>query len=138
MIIILDTSFLFALKSKKDQYHKRAYKILNEFEGEKTKYFTNYFIMNETLALAISRSHGNISFLEKYIALFFENDNFFQVHQNTPQEFKNIVEMCKKYITSKKRLSFSDASLIYLYQKLNANYIVSFDSHFDNILNRKF
>ncbi|MCK4380538.1 MAG: hypothetical protein KAW51_05310, partial [Candidatus Lokiarchaeota archaeon] len=77
MIIILDTSFLFALKSKKDQYHKRAYEILNEFEGEKTKYFTNYFIMNETLTLAISRSHGNISFLEKYIALFFENDNFF-------------------------------------------------------------
>lgn len=138
MIIILDTSFLFALKSKKDQYHKRAYEILNEFEGEKTKYFTNYFIMNETLTLAISRSHGNISFLEKYIALFFENDNFFQVLQNTPQEFKKIVEICKKYITSKRLLSFSDASLIYLYQKLNANCIVSFDSHFDNILNRKF
>ena len=138
MIIILDTSFLFALKSKKDQYHKRAYEILNEFEGEKTKYFTNYFIMNETLTLAISRSHGNISFLEKYIALFFENDNFFLVLQNTPQEFKKIVEICKKYITSKRLLSFSDASLIYLYQKLNANYIVSFDNHFDNILNRKF
>ncbi len=138
MIIILDTSFLFALKSKKDQYHKRAYEILNEFEGEKTKYFTNYFIMNETLTLAISRSHGNIAFLEKYNALFFENDNFFQVLQNTPQEFKKIVEICKKYITSKKLLSFSDASLIYLYQKFNANYIVSFDNHFDNILNRKF
>jgi len=138
VIIILDTSFLFALKSKKDQYHKRAYEILNEFEGEKTKYFTNYFIMNETLTLAISRSHGNISFLEKYIALFFENDNFFQVLQNAPQEFKKIVEICKKYITSKRLLSFSDASLIYLYQKLNANCIVSFDSHFDNILNRKF
>ena len=138
MIIILDTSFLFALKSKKDQYHKRAYEILNEFEGEKTKYFTNYFIMNETLTLAISRSQGNISFFEKYIALFFENDNFFQVLQNAPQEFKKIIEICKKYITSKRLLSFSDASLIYLYQKLNANYIVSFDSHFDNILNRKF
>jgi len=138
VIIILDTSFLFALKSKKDQYHKRAYEILNEFEGEKTKYFTNYFIMNETLTLAISRSQGNISFFEKYIALFFENDNFFQVLQNAPQEFKKIIEICKKYITSKRLLSFSDASLIYLYQKLNANYIVSFDSHFDNILNRKF
>lgn len=137
MIIILDTSFLFALKSKKDQYHKRAYEILNEFEVEKTKYFTNYFIMNETLTLAISRSQGNISFFEKYIALFFENDNFFQVLQNAPQEFKKIIEICKKYITSKRLLSFSDASLIYLYQKLNANYIVSFDSHFDNILSRK-
>jgi len=138
VIIILDTNFLFALKSKKDQYHERAYEIFNEFEEENPKYFTNYFIMNETLTLAIVRSHGNISFLGKYITLFFGNDNFFQVFQNTPQEFPKIVEVCKKYITSKRLLSFTDASLIYLYQKFNADYILSFDSHFDNILNRKF
>jgi len=138
VIIILDTSFLFALRSKKDQYHKRAYEILNEFEEKNPKYFINYSIMNETLTLAINRSHGNISFLEKYITLFFGNDNFFQVFQNTPQEFPKIVEVCKKYITSKRLLSFTDASLIYLYQKFNADYILSFDSHFDNILNRKF
>ncbi len=138
MIIILDTSFLFALKSKKDQYHERTYEIFNEFEEENPKYFTNYSIMNETLTLAINRSHGNISFLEKYITLFFGNDNFFQVIQNTPQEFPEIVEVCKKYVTSKRLLSFTDASIIYLYQKFNADYVVSFDSHFDNILNRKF
>ncbi|MBA7507495.1 hypothetical protein ES706_06214 [subsurface metagenome] len=138
MIIILDTSFLFALRSKKDQYNERAYEIFNEFEEENPKYFTNYSIMNETLTLAINRSHENISFLEKYIALFFGNDNFFQVIQNTPQEFPEIVEVCKKYGTSKRLLSFTDASLIYLYQKFNADYVVSFDSHFDNILNRKF
>ena len=138
MIIILDTSFLFALRSKKDQYHERAYEILNKFEEENPKYFTNYSIMNETLTLAIYRSHGNISFLEKYITLFFGNDNFFQVIQDTPQEFIKIVEICKKYVTSKRLLSFTDASIIYLYQKFNADYVVSFDSHFDNILNRKF
>jgi len=138
VIIILDTSFLFALRSKKDQYHKRAYEILNEFEEKNPKYFINYSIMNETLTLAINRSHGNISFLEKYITLFFGNDNFFQVFQNTPQEFPKIVEVCKKYITSKRLISFTDASLIYLYQKFNADYVLSFDSHFDNILNRKF
>jgi len=138
VIIILDTSFLFAIKSKKDQYHERAYEIFNEFEEENPKYFTNYSIMNETLTLAVSRSHGNISFLEKYIALFFGNDNFFQIFQNTPQEFPEIIEVFKKFVTSKRLLSFTDASLIYLYQKFNADYVVSFDSHFDNILNRKF
>ncbi len=138
MIIILDTSFLFALKSKRDRYHKRAYEIFNEVEEKKPKFFTNYFIMNETFTLAVNRSNGNVSFLEQYIILFFEKDNFFQVIQNNPRDFKKIVEVYKKYVESKRLLSFTDASLIYLYQQLNANCIISFDSHFDTILNRKF
>ena len=138
MIIILDTNFLFALKSKKDKYHQRAYELFTEIQKKNTKYFTNYFILNETFTLAINRSRGNLSFLEQYINLFFGKDNFFQVIQNTPQEFVNIIEICKKYVTPKRLLSFVDASLIYLYQKINADNLISFDSHFDNILTRKF
>lgn len=138
MIIILDTNFLFALKSRKDQFHQRAYELLTEIQKEKTKYFTNYFILNETFTLAINRSRGNLSFLEQYISLFFGKDNFFQLIQITPQEFVNITEICKKYVTPKRLLSFADGSLIYLYQKMNADYLISFDSHFDNILTRKF
>ena len=138
MIIILDTNFLFALKSKKDQYHQRAYEILTEIQKENVKYFTNDFILNETFTLAINRSHGNLSFLEHYISLFYGKDNFFQVIQTIPKEFLNIIEICKKFITPKRLLSFADASLIYLYQKINADYLISFDSHFDNLLTRKF
>ena len=47
-------------------------------------------------------------------------------------------EIYKKYITPKRLLSFTDATLIYLFQKLKADYIISFDSHFDNILDRKY
>ncbi len=136
MIIILDTSFLFALKSRKDKYYQRAYELFTEKKN--TKYFTNYFILNETFTLAINRSRGNLSFLEHYISLFFGKDNFFQVIQNTPQDFVDIIEICKKYITPKSLLSFADASLIYLYQKINADYLISFDGHFDHILTRKF
>ena len=138
MIIILDTNFLFALKSKKDQYHQRAYEILTEIQKENVKYFTNDFILNETFTLAINRSHGNLSFLEHYISLFYGKDNFFQVIQTIPKEFLNIIEICQKFITPKRLLSFADASLIYLYQKINADYLISFDSHFDNLLTRKF
>jgi len=138
VIIILDTSFLFALKSRKDKYYQRAYELLTEIQKKHTKYFTNYFIMNETFTLAINRSRGNLPFLEHYISLFFGKDNFFQLIQNTPQEFVNIIEICKKYITPKSLLSFADASLIYLYQKINADYLISFDGHFDHILTRKF
>lgn len=136
MIIILDTNFLFALKSRKDKYYQRAYELFTEKKN--TKYFTNYFILNETFTLAINRSRGNLSFLEQYISLFFGKDNFFQVIQNTPQDFVDIIEICNKYITPKSLLSFADASLIYLYQKINADYLISFDGHFDHILTRKF
>jgi predicted nucleic acid-binding protein len=138
LIIILDTSFLFALNSKKDQFHARAYEVFDEINQQNTKYFTNYAIMDETLTLATKRSHGNIDFLNSYIALFLGKDNFFSMVQFGAQEFAEIVEIYRKYIAPKRLLSFTDATLIYLFQKLKADYILSFDSHFDNILNRKF
>ena len=138
MIVILDTNFLFALRAKKDKYHERAYEILEDFEKESPLYFTNYLTMNETLTLAIKRSHGNISLVEKYKELFIGADNFFQVMQITSQDIEKIVEICKSYINSKRLLSFTDASLIHLYQVLKADWILSFDGHFDTILNRKF
>ena len=138
MIIILDTGFLFALNSKKDRHHTRAYEIFDEINKQKTKYFTNYAVMDETLTLATIHSHGNISFLNSFVALFIGKDNFFNIVQFGAQEFAEIAEIYKKYITPKKLLSFTDASLIYLFQKLKADYIISFDSHFDNILDRKY
>jgi len=138
MIVILDTNFLFALRSTKDKYHERVYEILESFEKESPLYFTNYLTMNETITLAIKRSRGNVSFLEIYKELFIGADNFFQVMQITAQDIKKIVNVCKTYINSKRLLSFTDASLIYLYQELKADWIASFDSHFDTILNRKY
>jgi predicted nucleic acid-binding protein len=137
-IIILDTSFLFALRSTRDRFHERAYEIFNEIVEKKPKFVTNYFILNETLTLAVHRSNGNLSFLEQYISLFFEKDNFFQIVQNNPGDYKKIVAVYKRYVEPKRLLSFTDASLIHLYQQLNADSIISFDSHFDTILNRKF
>jgi predicted nucleic acid-binding protein len=138
MIVILDTNFLFALRSKKDKYHERTYEILEDLEKESPLYFTNYQTMNETLTLAIKRSNGNISFVEKYKELFIGVDNFFQVVQITAQDIMKIIDICKSYINSKRLLSFTDASLIYLYQELKADWILSFDGHFDTVLNRKF
>ena len=79
-----------------------------------------------------------VVFILIYIALFIGKDNFFNIVQFGAQEFAEIVEIYKKYITPKRLLSFTDASLIYLFQKLNADYIISFDSHFDNSLDRKY
>ncbi len=61
-----------------------------------------------------------------------------KLHQFTLNEYQKIFDILRKYSAPKRLLSFVDASLIYLYQKVNATYILSFDSHFDQITSRLF
>ena len=137
MTIILDTNFIFALKAKNDKNHIRANEILdNLFEENKDIEITSYYVLNETFTLAVSRYNGNIQYLKEYYELFWGSENFFKIINIENDEYQKIYQILEKYCTQKKQLSYVDASLIYLYKKYKAKYIISFDSHFDNILNR--
>ncbi len=137
MTIILDTSFIFALKSKNDKNHIRANEILeNLFEEYKDIEITPYSVLNETFTLAVSRYNGNITYLKDYYELFWGSENFFKIINIESDEYQKIFRVLEKYCTQKKQLSYVDASLIYLYKKYKAKLIISFDNHFDNILNR--
>lgn len=138
MIIIVDTNFLFALKANKDKNRERAIEIFRDFSDNKHELMTNYFIVSEVLTLANSRSSGDISLLEKIFNIIWGDEKIIKLHQFTPNEYQKIYDILRKYSTPKRLLSFVDASLIYLYQKLSANYILSFDSHFDQITKRLF
>ena len=138
-MIILDTNFIFALKAKKDKNYARANEILeNLFEEHRDVKITSYSVLNETFTLAVSRYHGNIQYLKDYYELFWGPENFFMIINIEINEYPKIYKILEKYCTQKRQLSFVDASLIYLYKKHKAKLIVSFDSHFDNILNRLF
>lgn len=138
MSVILDSNFLFALRSERDKNFQRAYEINSNIAQENKKCMTSLFTVNEVFNLSIFRTHGNITNLEKFVSLFFGKDNFFKIYHFSEQELILISDILRKYLTPKRLLSFTDASLIYLYQKFNADFIVSFDKHFDNILNRDF
>ena len=138
MSVILDSNFLFALRSERDKNFQRAYEISSNIEQEKKRCMTSLFTVNEVFNLSIFRTHGNINNLEKFVALFFGKDNFFKIYHFSEHELILISDILRKYLTPKRLIRFTDASLIYLYQKFNADYIVSFDRHFDNILNRDF
>jgi predicted nucleic acid-binding protein len=138
MTIIVDTNFLFALKAKKDKNRDRAIEIFRDFNDNKQELITSYHIVSEVLTLAISRSFGDISFLEQIYNLVLGDEKIMILYQFTPSEYQKIFDILRKYCTPKRLLSFVDASLIYLYEKLNADYILSFDSHFDHIAKRLF
>ena len=135
MTIIIDSNFLFSLKAEKDKYSERASEILLGL-NEKELFLTNYLVLNETLTLAITRSRANKSFIDKIQELIWGQENFFQIIQLTPRDYKEVFEVLQKYTTPKKLLSFVDASLIFLNKKVNASAILSFDSHFDGIISR--
>lgn len=138
-MILLDSNFIFALKAKRDKNYNRANEILDVLIKEKDDLIcTNYLVLNETFTLAISRYNGNVQPLKEYYKLFWGSENFFQLISIEMNEYKEIYRILEKYLSPKRQLSFVDGSLIYLYKRNDAKQIISFDSHFDNILNRSF
>lgn len=139
MTIVIDSNFLFALKSTQDKNHQRSFEILKDLrDNYKNSFITSICVVNETLTLTIARYKGNIHYLENMSKLFWGEDNFFKVFPLTPEEYKDVYEILIKYCNPKRFLSFVDASLIFLYEKYNAEYILSFDRHFEFIAERKF
>ena len=137
MTIILDTGFIFALKAKHDKYHVRALEILPEIKkNENELIITNELVINEVLTLAVARSKASVSFMNIMYELIWGKENFFNIVQLIEEDYKNIYIVLKKYMSPNLLLSFVDASLIFLYKKYNAKYLVSFDSQFDNIVKK--
>jgi predicted nucleic acid-binding protein len=136
-MIILDTGFLFALKAEKDKNFKRANEILDDlFEKGRDLVLTSYLVLNETITLAVSRFNGNLKKIKLYYDLFWGVENFFKIVHFEGDEFRKIYLTLEKYLSPEKQLSYVDASLIYLFEKHKADYIVSFNRHFDYIINR--
>ncbi|TFG27500.1 MAG: PIN domain-containing protein [Promethearchaeota archaeon] len=138
MTIVVDTNFLFALKAEKDKNRFRAIEILKDINIKKEDVITNYLVISEIFTLAISRSLGDKSLMTKIHDLIFGDESFLKIYSFSMDDYQMIYEILIKYCTPKRLLSYVDASLIYLYEKKKANYVLSFDSHFDNITNRLF
>jgi len=139
MTIIIDSNFIFALKFKRDKNSDRAIEILNELEvNSEQLIITNYLVISEVITLVVSRTKSNQYYLDNISDLIWGEEKFFYIDLFSPVEYLGIYNLLIKYCTSSRLLSFVDASLIYLYQKYKASYIISFDHHFDHITNRLF
>ena len=137
MTVIIDSNYLFALKSKRDKNHKRSLELMNKLKEHFNKpIITNYLAISELLTLVNSRFKGNPYYLDEYFKLIWGDDNFFKIIQLLPEHHKESYEILKKYANPKRLLSFVDASLIFLTTNLKAKALLSFDNHFDGIISR--
>ena len=56
MTIIIDSNYLFALKSKKDRNHKRAFELFKELKKDSIKpLITNNLVVSEIFTITNSR-----------------------------------------------------------------------------------
>lgn len=137
MGVILDSGFIYALKIKQDERHLLTLKIFKATDwGSYGAIITTDLAVSEVYTLANIRSKGNPQALEKIDQIMWGAENFFEIQWLHIDEYKEIAKVLKKYSTSDKLLSFTDASLIYLSLKFEFSNIASFDSHFDGILTR--
>ena len=137
MTVILDSNYIFALKSKRDKNHQRSLELMNELkENYNNPIITNYLVISELLTLVNSRFKANTYYLDEYFKLIWGDDNFFNIVQLLPEHYKESYEILKKYANPKRLLSFVDASLIFLTKNVKAKALLSFDNHFDSVISR--
>jgi len=92
--------------------------------------------VSETYTLMNARTRGNLKAIKNLETIFWSNDCFFTIVYFNKEGYIQISEIMHKYTSSKKIISFIDASLIYLKETLKCNSVISFDDHFDGIINR--
>lgn len=117
--LIIDTGFFIALGNAKDQYHKKALKILDRLP--KQKWITTWPVLTEVCHL-LQRIAPN------KIVPFFKNleDGAFSVFDLTENDYSSLRELLIKF--SDLPIDLADASLVILANHLGHGNILSTDT----------
>ena len=129
--VFLDTGFILALKNKDDKNFTIAQTWMKRFlKNEFGKIFTSTFVFNELVTLALIRikradfakNLGNYLLYSPRITLI----------ELMNEDFNKSWEYFQKYI--EKRLSFTDCSILVHCERVDCNFLATFDSHFKGLI----
>ncbi len=131
MGVFLDTGFLIALKNNDDKNFNPAQSWMKRFlKNEFGEIYTSTFVFDEVVTLALVRLK-NIKFA-KDMGSYLLSSPRINLIEVTKEDFKKAWEFFKKY--GNKRLSFTDCTIIALYNRLGCKFLGTFDHHFKGIL----
>ena len=135
--ILIDTSYFVALSNTRDKYHKRAIELFGDLlSGSWGLRITTDYVLDETLTNVWIRTN-NKSKVENCHTYFYGKTAVTVVEQLPERLLQEAWSIFLKYAEYPKRqLSFTDCSLIAFSKDKGMDYILSFDSEFDGILNR--
>ena len=139
MKVLIDMSFIYAVFIEKSPNHKKAQLLLEKIlkNCQNDVFFTTNHVVQESYAVFSIRIH-DATYLNALDEFFYGETCFFEVIYIGADQIKDqaIVKIMKENLVKppKKALSFVDASLIYTAKFMAADKILSFDSHFENII----
>ncbi len=129
-MIILDTSFLIALKNSADADFKRAEEIQESlYDNRYGPVIISEYIFDEFVTFLRNRLKDKSKAITVGEELL--NSNLTTFVEVSSSDFTKAWELFKKY----EHLSFTDATTVILCEKLDAKYVCSFDSDFDGFKN---
>ena len=127
MSLILDTSFLIAIYSERDEHHSTARRLLPKLQSKEygQTYISDY-IFDEFVTFLRARSYPESTLQAIGDRLKAEDSSHF-LHINECI-FSKSWELFKKY-----PLSFTDCTTIILTEEFGIHHVASFDAGFDRI-----
>ena len=131
MAVFLDTGFILALKNKDDKNFAIAQSWMKRFlKNEFGQIFTSTFVFDELVTVALVRIKRP-DFL-KNIGSYVLKSPRINLIGFTNEDFKNAWILFQKYI--EKRLSFIDCSILIQCERLNCQFLATFDKHFKGLI----
>ncbi|MHA1619056.1 MAG: type II toxin-antitoxin system VapC family toxin [Promethearchaeota archaeon] len=134
MPTILDTCFILALFNQKDINHEKAQRILNNLQEPVygRLYITDY-ILDEALTTIWARTHRKDLVVKIYNLL--QDQSFVTLQYLNKSILETAWNIWKQYADwPKKPLSFTDVTIIAAMKFYGIQYLVTFDSKFNGIV----
>lgn len=131
--IFIDTGGFVATRNEDDENYNTAKEMMKSIlKNEYGAVYTSDYVFNETVTIAYIRTQdkkfsidlGNYILKSKIIRLIFA----------TIEDFNTSWDLFLKY--KDKKLSFTDCNILSIMNRLNIEYIFSYDSHFDGFKKR--
>ena len=131
LAVFLDTGFLLALKNKDDKNFKTAQSWMKRFiKNEFGQIYTSVFIFDELMTLALVRIKRP-DFAQN-IGEYLLNSPRINLIGFTDEDFSKTWVIFQKYM--EKRLSFTDCSILIQCERLNCQFLATFNKHFKGLI----
>jgi len=129
--VFLDTGFILALKNKDDKNFTIAQTWMKRFlKNEFGKIYTSTFVFNELVTLALIRIKR--ADFAKNLGNYLLNSPRITLIGLLNEDFNKSWEYFQKYF--EKRLSFTDCSILVHCERVDCNFLATFDSHFKGLV----
>jgi predicted nucleic acid-binding protein len=127
ILILADTSGLYSLLNRRDQYHAEATQFYGALPSQ-TEIVVIEYILAETMTLLRARGFSNqaIQFRQTLSA-----SQIFTLRYSTPELEQATFDVFRHY--ADKEWSYADCALLAMAKTLNTSLIFSFDHHIDQM-----